>query len=181
MFTFHIILPKSYQGLRVSRICSRECDFRKHISEMKKWFLRRGYPKNLVESEIKKVKFSHVSNNKSQKRILKRTPLFVTYYPLLNSMGKVLSKNLNIWYMDEEVKKLFYPGAMVPFRSARKVSSYLVRAKVYLLQRTVGSFKCKKSRCQVCLNVNETDFFISALWLRRPIKSITNLTAVTNV
>ena len=42
------------QALRVSRICSRECDFRKHISEMKTWFLRRGYPKNLVESEIKK-------------------------------------------------------------------------------------------------------------------------------
>ena len=41
------------QALRVSRICSRECDFRKHISEMKTYFLRRGYPKNLVESEIK--------------------------------------------------------------------------------------------------------------------------------
>ena len=33
-------------ALRVSRICSRECDFRKHMSEMKTWFLRRGYPKN---------------------------------------------------------------------------------------------------------------------------------------
>ena len=45
------------QALRVSRICSRESDFRKHISEMKTWLLRRGYPKNLVESELKKVKF----------------------------------------------------------------------------------------------------------------------------
>ena len=60
MFTFYIIPPKSYQGLRVSMICSRECDFRKHISEMKTWFLRRGYPKNLVESEIKKLS-SHMS------------------------------------------------------------------------------------------------------------------------
>ena len=41
-------------ALRVSRICSRKCDFHKHISEMKTWFLRRGYPKNLLESEIKK-------------------------------------------------------------------------------------------------------------------------------
>ena len=52
---------------------------------------------------------------------------------------------------------------MVSFRSARKVSSYLVRAKVYPLERTVGSFKCKKSRCQVCLNVNETDTFTSTV------------------
>ena len=118
------------QALRVSRICSRECDFRKHISEMKTWFLRKGYPKNLVESEIKKVKFSHVSNNKSQKRTLKKILPVVTYHPLLNSLGKVLSENLNILYMDEEVNKLFYPGPMVSFGSARKVSSYLVRAKV---------------------------------------------------
>ena len=97
------------QALRVSRICSRECDFRKHISEMKTWFLRGGYPKNLVESEIKKVKFSHISNNKSQKRTLKRIPLVVTYHLLLNSLGKVISKNLNILCMDEEAKKVFYP------------------------------------------------------------------------
>ena len=52
---------------------------------------------------------------------------------------------------------------MVSFRSVRKISSYLVRAKVYSLERTVGSFKCKKSRCQVCLNVNETDTFTSTV------------------
>ena len=59
--------------------------------------------------------------------------------------------------MDEEVKKVFYPGPMVSFRSARKVSSYRVKAKVYPLESTVGSFKCKKSTCQVCLNVNKRD------------------------
>ena len=129
---------------------------------MKTWFLRKGYPKNLVES-VKKVKFSHVSNSKSQKRTLKIILLVVTYHPLLNSLGKVLSKNLNILYMNDKVKKVFYPEAMVSFRSASKVSSYLVTAKLYPLERTVGSFKCKKSMCQVCLNVNETDIFTSTV------------------
>ena len=129
--------PLCILALRVSKICSMEFNFRKHISEMKTWFLRRGYPKKLVESEIKKVKFSHISNNKSQKRTLKRTPLIVTYHPLLNSLGKVLSKNLNIFCVDEEVIKVFHPRLMVSFRSARKVSSYLVKAKVYPLERTV--------------------------------------------
>ena len=65
----HIVYSIVYsQARRVSRICSRECDFRKHISEMKTWFLRIGYPINLVESEMNKVKFPHVSNNKSQNR-----------------------------------------------------------------------------------------------------------------
>ena len=58
--------------------------------------------------------------------------------------------------MDEEVKKVFYPGPMVSFRSARKVSNYLVRAE---LERAVGSFKFKKIRCQVRLNVHETDTY----------------------
>ena len=101
------------QALRVSRICSRECDFRKHIPGMKTWFLKRGYPKNLVESEITKVKFSHVSNKRSQKKNIEKNHSSFTYHPLLNSLGKVLSKNLNILYMDEEVKKVFYPGPMV--------------------------------------------------------------------
>ena len=45
---------------------------------------------------------------------------------------------------------------MASFRSAKKLSSYLVRAKLYSLERKVGSFKCKGKRCQTRLNVNET-------------------------
>ena len=65
--------------------------------------------------------------------------------------------------MHEEVYKVFYPGSMVSIRSARKVSSYILRAKAYPLERTVGSFKCEKSRCQFCLNVNETDTVTSTV------------------
>ena len=65
--------------------------------------------------------------------------------------------------MDKEVKKAFYPGPIVSFRSASKISHYFVRAKVHALGRAVGSFKCKKSRCQVCIVVNETDNFTSTV------------------
>ena len=63
--------------------------------------------------------------------------------------------------MDQDVKKVFTPKPMVSFRSARKLSSYLVRTKLYPLERKVGSFKCNVKRCQTCLNVNETDSFAS--------------------
>ena len=43
------------------------------------------------------------------------------------------------------------------YRSARKISSYLVSDKLYPLQRKVGSEKWGKSRCEVCLNIQETD------------------------
>ena len=75
---------------------------------------------------------------------------------------------------------MFYLGPMVSFRSACKVSSYIVRAKVYPLERTVGSFKCNESRCQVRLNVNESDTFTSTV-TKKTYKTITNFTAVANV
>ena len=50
---------------------------------------------------------------------------------------------------------------MVSFQSARKLSSYFVPAKVYPLQRKVGSSKCSKRRCEVCNNVSDTSIFNS--------------------
>ena len=52
---------------------------------------------------------------------------------------------------------------MITFCSARKLSSYLVRAKLYPLERTVGSCKCYGKRCEVCDNVTETSTFTSTV------------------
>ena len=53
------------------------------------------------------------------------------------------------------------PGAMVTFRSSRKLSSYLVRVKLYPLERVTSSCKFHRKRCAVCLNVNKTLTFTS--------------------
>ena len=50
---------------------------------------------------------------------------------------------------------------MISFRSASKLNSYLFRAKLYPIERTVGSFKHNGKSCQTCLNINETDTFSS--------------------
>ena len=41
--------------------------------------------------------------------------------------------------MNEETKKVFSPRPMASFRSRHKIRSYLVRAKLYPLDRVVGS------------------------------------------
>ena len=63
--------------------------------------------------------------------------------------------------MNQEVKNAFTPGPIVSYRSPRKISSYLVTAKLYPLERKAGSEKCGKSRCEVCLNIQEADTFRS--------------------
>ena len=65
--------------------------------------------------------------------------------------------------MDLETKNVFTPGPMAAFRSAYKLSSNLVRAKLYPIVRIVGSHKCKGKRCEVCLIVQETSCFSSSV------------------
>ena len=57
----------------------------------------------------------------------------------------------------------FLPEPMMSFQSERKLSIYFVCAKLYALQRKVGSSKCGKSWCEVCYNVNDTSTFISTV------------------
>ena len=137
------------QILRVSRISSREKDFQDfHCLRIRSWFLKRKYPEKLIDKEMKKVRFfpANLQNKKREKGV----PFVVTYHPILNSLSKIIRDNMYLLNINEEVRKTFSPVPMVSFQSARKLSSYLVRAKLYPLERKVGSSKCGKRRCEVC-------------------------------
>ena len=54
-------------------------------------------------------------------------------------MNKVVLKYLDLLYMDKDVKMVFILKPMISFQSARKLNSYLVRAKLYHTERTVES------------------------------------------
>ena len=86
-------------------------------------------------------------------------PFVVIYQPSLSCLNRMIKNNLNILYMSCEIKAVFSPELMVSFRSARRFSSYLVRAKLYPLERFVGSRQCEKRRCKICTNVTEIDTF----------------------
>ena len=68
-----------------------------------------------------------------------------------------------ILYMDQEAQIVFAPGHMITFRSVRKLSSDVIRAKLYPLERTVGSCKCFVKWWEVCGNVTETSTSTSTL------------------
>ena len=120
------------QTLRMSRLFSNESDFERNKEKMRSWFVKREYLEKLIDSEIRKVKFNIKetnSKNKSQYGV----PFVVTCHPLLNSLYGIIRKNLYLLNMDQKVKDVFSSQPMVSFRSARKLSSYLVRAKLYPL------------------------------------------------
>ena len=67
----------------------------------------------------------------------------------------------HLLYEDESVKQLVTPPPMVSYCSARKLSSYLVCAKLYPSKRKRGSYKCCNLQCLVCNNIEKTDIFTS--------------------
>ena len=83
------------------------------------------------------------------------------YHTLLKNIGRIFHKHLHLLYTDQEVERVLTPGPMASFRSASKISSYLVWAKLYPLKSHVGSFKSGGRRCQTCLNITETETFTS--------------------
>ena len=151
------------QELRVSRICSEKSDFLKHLEKMKSWFLVRGYPEYLIESDMKKVKFASKNRNTKGGKSFKAIPFVMTYHPKLNSLKEIILKYLDLLYTGDKVKRVFTHKPMISFRRARKVSKYLVRAKLYLTERIVGSCKCGRKRFEVFINVNETSTFTSTV------------------
>ena len=146
------------QTLRIKRVCSQESDFNEHSLKLKSWLLKRSYPEKVIDTEMSKVKFNGVckrSNNRQEKGI----PFVVTFHPKLKVLQNIINKHLCLLYMNDEVKRVFTPKPMVSYRSSRKISSYLVRAKLYPIERTVGSFRCGSKRCEVCQYITETDTF----------------------
>ena len=110
---------------------------------------------------MNKVKFP--SCNIVQRKKSRGIPFEVTYHPLLKRLEGILRRNKYLLNMNAEVKQTFTPVPMVSYRSSRKLSSYLVRAKLYPIDRIVGSKGCGKKRCEVCVNICETDTFSSTV------------------
>ena len=119
---------------------------------MKSWFFYRDYPKTLIDTEVSKVKFLNSSGDKKKTKA-NGILLIITYHTLLKDFGKVINKHLHLLHMNDGVKKAFTTVPMMSFQGERKLSSYLVRAKLFPIERSAGSFKCNGKRCQVCINV----------------------------
>ena len=107
---------------------------------MKSWFQARSYPKHLAQKEMSKVRFNKENSNTKQSKS-KGVTFVVTYHPLLKSFQSLINKHLNILYFHKNAKEVFIPRPMVTLRSSRKLSSYLVRAKLHPLERVTGSCK----------------------------------------
>ena len=80
----------------------------------------RGYPKNVVDQELGKVKFS--KSRRRNNKINEGVCLVITYCPLLQNIGRIFHRYLDLLYTDQEVERVLTPAPMALFCSARKIS-----------------------------------------------------------
>ena len=71
-----------------------------------------------------------------------RVPFVVTYQPRFQAPEKIFHENLNLLYTYDKVKDNFTSEPMVSFRATPKLCNYLVKTRLYPLERTVRSRKC---------------------------------------
>ena len=56
---------------------------------MNSWFLVRGYPKDLIEAEMKKIKFTSKNRSTKRDKSMKVVLFVMTYHPKLKLINKV--------------------------------------------------------------------------------------------
>ena len=101
-------------------------DLADHSEKMKTWFSKRGYPDKIIENETKKVNYGE---SRSKTKSAPGVPFVVTYHPRLKALSKIIHENLNLLYMNDDVKDTFTPRPMVSLRTSRKFSSFWLEPK----------------------------------------------------
>ena len=151
------------QALRIKRLCSSEGRFLNHLNQFKQWFTKRGYPSKVITEQCNKAK-SHIAvpreDQTSSRPRENVTPLVVTYHPAFTNLSTILRKHFHVLQITEGTKRVFSSAPFVSFRNPKTLRNSLVRAKLPKLEIRKGTFRCKNSRCEVCLNLVETNEFI---------------------
>ena len=126
---------------------------------MEKWFLARGYSEIVVNNQRDKVAFDR--DQSVMKNLESGIPFITTYLPKVKELGKLIRDLLLFLHSDGEVQKVISPPLIVSYRSARKIKDFIVRSKLYLVEKKVRCRRCGSSRCEVCKSINIIDEFTS--------------------
>ena len=106
------------QALLIKRFCSSSLAFEKHLESIRSWFGKRGYPKKLVDNQLRRV----VENRpeqlpEHQAKHVTGVPLVVTYHPRFHCLGLIIRKSFIYLYGEQQVKQVFTPVPFVSLRS----------------------------------------------------------------
>ena len=99
--------------------------------------------------------------------------MIVIYKPSLDCLSKIIRKNLYLLYMNGEIKQIFSAKPIISSGNAKNLNNYLVRAKVYSIERSTGMLPYSWKRCEGRKYSNKTESFTSSKLYKTHIRPIT--------
>ena len=122
------------QGLHIKRLCLSSLAFEKHHESIHSWFGKCGYPKKLVDNQLRSAVENRTEQlTEHQTKHGTVVTLVVTYHPWFHDLGRIIRKKFIYSYAEEQVKQVFPPAPFVSFGSGFSLRNYLFQAKVYPL------------------------------------------------
>ena len=174
------------QAINVKLICSKEEFVLKHLKNLKKKFLERGYPCELVEENLRRgaaipradlLRPKPVYPQQDCPALLSKprfTPMFIiTYNPHNPKLHQWIKDNHNILLADKKMSKIFPTPPSVSYRQARNIKQMMVRSRLKALPHSdcsdlqpAGCFKHQHGnrgrKCELCPRIKEGNNFRSS-------------------
>ena len=119
----------SSQGC-MKRLYSSSLAFEKHLESIRSCFGKRGYPKKLVDNQLRRVvENRHEKLFEHQTKHGTGAPLVVTYHHRFHDLGRITRKTFIYLYAKEQVKLVFTRAPFLSFRLGFSLRNHLVREK----------------------------------------------------
>lgn len=125
---------------------------------MIQFFLKFGYPQDLLHQALSKVmvttktqirykrRYSATQNHSTRKRI----PFVMTYGPLTTKIRKIIITNFKQILQQEENNSTFQTIPITAYRREKNLNDILVTSDLKTNDREIGTIPCKNSRCRTC-------------------------------
>ena len=115
------------QALRIKTICSTTSEFNKNSDVITKRFKERGYPENLVNEQVYKVKnIKRKQLLSTNKRTIQNCILVsITYNRYLQNISNIITKNCNILQISPTLQKVFDKKPMITYKRNKNLGELI--------------------------------------------------------
>ena len=155
------------QFLRVRRNCTLNSDYIKHSLNMKKHYIERGYPTELIENsrlqalnrDRKDLLNPKPKGNKSNDNVV---PLILTHHPSNYLVRKIISDNWGMLKYSEFCQKALPETPLFATRRSSNLKDILVKSRLKAIESGKKPIKfvpdtCKKPFCSLCKKLKQNN------------------------
>jgi hypothetical protein len=145
------------QFMRMHRIHTYKEEADKSMTNLQENFVKRGYPKNLLQRCRERVQTPKQNTENKDNTIM-----FITqFHPGLGNLKEIWDRNIKILLQHPDTTFLANTRFMQAYRRPTNIKDILVKTDLTRHKRTPGCHPCCKPRCLTCRLIKKGTTFVS--------------------